>query len=342
MTPDADELRWDPLRGGWVVIATTRGRRPSDFAPTVTPVASSAPSCPFCDLETAQPHVLAERAVGNDRITVVPNLYPALRIEPEPETRERGLYVARAATGAHEVIVESRFHDRLLEQATRDHLAALLEVWQARSRDLVGDRRLQHVQVFKNCGRQAGATKSHPHSQLIASSIRPARVMRELALATAHFTCHHECLSCAVIAQERDERTRLVFDAGGAVAVAPFASRQPFETWVLPTEHAASFRDASPSSLSAVAATLEAILGPLQAATARAGYNLVIVDAPTTDSFEHGRQGLEQLEASHHWRIELTPRVLPGAGYELATETPINPTPPEAAAAHLRMLIDRK
>ncbi|MCX6629816.1 MAG: galactose-1-phosphate uridylyltransferase, partial [Candidatus Solibacter sp.] len=76
------ELRKDPITGRWVIIATYRAKRPSDFVrQVVMPPASSI--CPFDygNEHKTPPEILAYRTSGNRdqpgwRVRVVPNKFP--------------------------------------------------------------------------------------------------------------------------------------------------------------------------------------------------------------------------------------------------------------------------
>ncbi len=111
------ELRRDPVVGRWVIISTERSRRPSDF-PSTPSVPQGAVPCVFCPgQESRTPEeILAVRAAGsapNGRgwdLRVVPNKFPALRIEGELEPTGDGVYDRMNGIGAHEVIIETPDH----------------------------------------------------------------------------------------------------------------------------------------------------------------------------------------------------------------------------------------
>ncbi|TPW09807.1 MAG: galactose-1-phosphate uridyl transferase (Gal-1-P uridylyltransferase) (UDP-glucose--hexose-1-phosphate uridylyltransferase), partial [bacterium] len=202
------ELRKDPVVGRWVIISTDRGRRPSDFLVQSTP--REANHCPFCPGQESQtpPEVLAVRHDGSARNTpgwkvrVVPNKFPALQIEGELDRRGEGLFDKMNGIGAHEVIIESTNHHAELSTLPVEEVALVLGAYRDRMIDLKGDPRFKYILVFKNWGEAAGATLSHPHTQLIAMPIIPKWVSEELKGSRSHFEMKERCIYCDILQQE--------------------------------------------------------------------------------------------------------------------------------------------
>lgn len=333
------ELRWDPLERIWVVIAGERGRRPSDFLPTPPDrAARDTQPCPFCLFAAGQSpaRLIAERHIGRDRVLVIPNRYPALSVESAGERAAHGPYDRIDGIGAHEVVVETGACDTPFRALPTAQIAAIFAVWRDRSADLMRDRRLAHVSVFRNDGPRAGATLAHAHSQVIATPIRPARATRTADSARAHFAAKERCLVCDIIRFERDASARVVAAEPGFIAWCPYASRHPFEVWIAPTEHQADFTAVSDHDLTALATLTKRVLGLLDQALAGADTNLIVAQAASQDAYTAVRD--PHLTQAWHWHLQLVPRIQPYGGFELGSEVIINPTPPEAAAAHLRSL----
>lgn len=180
--------------------------------------------------------------------------------------------------------------------------------------------------VFKNHGEEAGATLAHPHSQLVALPTVPRDVVEEMEGALAHYRQKERCIWCDVVRHERKERTRLVVDGDRCVALAPWAPRVPFETWILPTVHAAHFEDEPRAVLATVADTLRDVVRRLDVALDRPAYNVLLKSAPLRE------RGL----AHFHWHLEVLPALGRVAGFEWGSGYFVNPVPPEEAAAFLR------
>jgi len=326
------ELRRDPVVGRWVIISTERARRPSDFSSR--PPAWKGGPCALCaGHESRTPEeVWALRPDGSAPNTpgwlarVVPNKFPALRIEGDLEPSGEGLYDRMNGVGAHEVVIEAPPHDARLEQLPAAHVAEVLRAYRERILDLAKDSRLEYVMVFKNHGELAGASLEHTHSQLIATPIVPVMVEEELAGALQHLRIKQRCIWCDIVRQERQGRGRVVLEQGGFIALAPFASRFPFETWILPVDHRSAYEETPPGDLPALATLLSEILRRMNRTLGDPPYNLMLHSAPLrTRALEH-----------FHWHLEIIPKLTRVAGFEWGTGFFINPTPPEEAARYLR------
>ena len=336
------ELRRDPVVGRWVIISTERSRRPSDFAsPPVRP--QSAGPCVFCPgQESRTPEeILAVRGPGGLpngpgwQVRVVPNKFPALRIEGELEPAGDGVYDRMNGIGAHEVIIETPDHAASLSDLPKSQVSAVLEAWRQRMVDLQKDTRFEYVSVFKNHGEAAGASLEHPHSQLIATPIVPMMVEQELEGALHHFRIKKRCIWCDVIRQEMQGRTRgvgrLILAEDGLVALCPYAPRFPFETWILPEVHRSSYEDTDGVDPGALAHVLREVLRRMDTVLGAPAWNLSLHSAPLkTPTLDH-----------FHWHLEIIPKLTKVAGFEWGTGFFINPTPPEEAARYLREGVPR-
>lgn len=324
------ELRRDPVVGRWVIIAAERARRPSDFAPEAARRAGAA-ACAFCPGNEAQtpPEVLAFRPGGGGQWTlrVVPNKYPALQIEGDLAPTGEGMYDRMNGVGAHEVIIETPDHTASLGTLSVGAVADILYAYRERLLDLKKDPRFEYILIFKNHGEAAGASLEHPHSQLIATPILPELVEAELEGAARYYRLKERCVWCDIIRQERRDGRRLVLEADGFLALAPFAPRFPFETWILPAAHRATFESIEPGDVDALARLLRELVGRLNLVLREPPYNYALHTAP-----------LRATELEHfHWHLELMPKLTRVAGFEWGTGFFINPTPPEEAARFLRV-----
>ena len=331
------EFRKDPTLGRWVIIATERVRRPSDFPRRhVAPRGGPCALCAGHERETP-PEVLAYRDAAEApadsagwRVRVVPNKFPALRIEGDFERHGEGIYDVMNGVGAHELLVESPDHDGNLASLPASGVEDVVRACRDRIIDLKRDARLRSVMVFKNHGAEAGASLEHPHSQLIATPVVPLVVAEEVQQARAYYDYRERCLFCDMVRQELDERFRLVAETPEVVAFAPFAARFPFETWLVPRRHAAAFEQTDGPRLREVATVLRVVLRKLARALEDPPYNLILHSAP----FGAGES------PSYHWHIEITPKLTNLAGFELGSGFHINPMPPEDAARVLRDTAD--
>jgi len=201
-------------------------------------------------------------------------------------------------------------------------------LWAARERiqDLRQDRRFRYIIVFKNHGTAAGSSLDHSHSQLIALPIVPREVRDEVDGAKAHFLAKERCVFCDILRQETRDGHRLIAENADVVAVAPYAPRFPFETWLLPRRHEAHFESSPRHEYGSLARLLGDILRRINKALGLPPYNLLIHTAPLVESATE----------FYHWHVEIIPKLTKVAGFEWATGFYLNPTSPEEAAQVLR------
>ena len=336
------ELRKDPIVKRWVIIATERARRPSDFHSAKE---EKRPGfCPFCpgNEEKTPPEIFALPQDGREPNSpgwvtrVVPNKFPALAIEGELGRGGKGLYDYMNGIGAHEVIIETPDHNMHMGDMPLEQLLAVLKTYRARIVDLVNDKRFRYILIFKNYGAAAGASLQHPHTQIIATPITPKVVTEELESAKSHFYDKERCLFCDLLYQELNDQERIVSVNEHFVVICPFASRFPFETWIFPRKHSAHFSQSSDELLRQLAIVLKETLKRLSVALDYPPFNFVLHNAPNVKSKSRRPGYWQTLDLDFHWHIEIMPRLTKVAGFEWGTGFYINPTPPEVAAKYLR------
>ncbi len=335
------ELRLDPIQKRWVIIATERGRRPDDFPPN--PAVPAGDFCPFCEGNEGRtpPEITAIRNGSGPNqpgweIRVVPNRFPALRIEGGLDRKGIGAYDMMNGIGAHEVIIETPDHSQHLADAPLDHIHKLLQIYRERLVDLQRDERFKYILIFKNHGAAAGASLAHPHTQLIATPVTPLTLVQELNSAKEHYRGKERCLFCDLIHQELDAGQRIVSADDQFVVLAPFASRFPFELFITPRKHHHSFAEAGDGMLYTLAGVLKDALLRIKKCLKDPPYNFLIHTIPNVRAKHRHGSAWETIELDYHWHIEFIPRLTQVAGFEWGTGFYINPTAPEDAAKYLR------
>lgn len=326
------ELRKDPITGRWVIISTDRARRPSDFHPATVEI-TGGHFCPFCpgNEDKTPPEVLmyATDSLRRDSrwsLRVVPNKFPALRVEGDLDRQAEGLYDRMNGIGAHEVVVESPDHMATLGTMGEAQVAELLWAFRDRVMDLKKDGRLRYIMLFKNYGEQAGATLEHSHSQIIALPVVPRRVQEEVDGGRKYFDFKERCVYCDIVRQEARSESRIVLRSDEFLTICPFAARFPFETWIIPNRHDSHFENIKEREVYNLAWMLKSLMRKMDKVLVRPAYNLIIHTAPAQEApLEH-----------YHWHIEIIPKLTRIAGLEWGTGLFINPTPPEESAKYLR------
>jgi UDPglucose--hexose-1-phosphate uridylyltransferase len=269
----------------------------------------------------------------------VPNKFPALAPDKELLRKRFGVFEVLSGFGVHEVIVETPDHNRYLKDQSLEELNQVLGTFCSRIAALAKDRRLRYITIFRNEGPSAGASLEHPHSQLIATPVIPRKIREELDGVKAYFNKKGKCVYCDILRQELKSSERIVYENEAYVSFCPFASRFPFEIWLLPKKHNAHF--ASPTtkkSISLLSDALKSTIKRLSVTLRNPAYNYCIHTAPLRSSGANSRRR----SGSFHWHIEIIPRLIQPAGFELGTDFFINPTLPEEAARSLRAARGRK
>jgi len=325
------ELRKDPIVGRWVIISVERGKRPTDF---ISPSQKKKGGfCPFCpgNEHTAPPEIMAFRPVDTQpnstgwTLRVVSNKFPALQIHGELIKTGEGIFDKMSGIGAHEVVIETPHHNLSLSTMPIKAVEDMLWAYYLRLNDLKKDQRFRYVLIFKNEGEDAGASLEHTHSQLIALPIVPKLVREEIDSAEQYFHFKERCIFCDVISQELEDGKRVIYENSNYLALAPFAPRAPFETWILPKKHESSFYPPN-KDFSMLADILQRIVKQMDRILDIPPYNFIIHTSPFYD----------ETNDYYHWHIEIMPKLTKIAGFEWGSGFYINPTPPEEAAKFMR------
>jgi UDPglucose--hexose-1-phosphate uridylyltransferase len=330
------QLRQNRATKNWVIVASERARRPDNFKGhgEAETLPAHDPTCPFCTGNESQTpaEVLAVRKAGSKvngpgwQLRVVPNKFAALRPHGDLERHEaHDFFRSMDGFGAHEVVIESTAHNETIANMSYRAVEQILLIYRERYLQLGEDPRHQLVTIFRNNGRRAGTSLVHPHSQLIATPIVPAQTRHVLEEAMRYYDDRGICVYCDMIEEELRAEKRIIMDTEDYVVLEPFASRMPFETWILPKRHNASFGNISAARAKKGARVLRKVLGTMHRLLGDFDYNYVICTAPFKDANE----------SYYHWHIEILPRLSPPAGFELGSGIYITVALPEETAKYL-------
>ncbi len=329
------ELRRDPIGGRWVIVNTDDPVKPEGYDHEPSKSSKSGP-CPFCYGNEAQtpPEIISLRDPSTQpntpgwQVRVVPNKFPALQIEGELDRRGLGIYDLSNGVGAHELIMETPYHDKDLSDLTVQELTNVLRFYCQRTLDLEKDRRFKYIMIFKNHGASAGASLEHPHTQIIALPMVPKNVKEEIMGAQNYFDYRERCIFCDMIRQEIQEKERIISENKNFLAFCPFVSRFPFEIWIMPKKHSRFFCQTSNEEIPDLAVILRGIVAKVKKVFGETAYNFIIHTSPVNSDGAN--------VDSYHWHLEFLPKLTRVAGFEWGTGFYIVPTPPEVAAKFLR------
>ncbi len=285
--------------------------------------------CPFCPgHEQDLPPVLLEYGRGDSpwQIRVVENKYPALTPEGDLKRVCQGIYMKMEGYGHHEVLIESPVHNRQIPAMTGGEVEMIVDAYHRRYLELIRLEKNLLVVIFRNCGRRAGASLAHPHSQIISTGVVPGHVREQEYRAQQYFDQWGSCMYCDMIAEELSAGIRIIHANRSFVSFVPYAAAQPFEIWIMPRVHKAHFGDISAEEKADLASSLHAMLRRVQGRLNDPDYNYVI----------HSSAKYRTDEPQAHWFLQIGPRLTTRAGFEIGSGMSINTSLPEEDADFLR------
>ncbi len=321
------QLRFNLGSKDWVLIATGRGKRPDTFAKQerakdLTPESE----CVFCNLETQEKPVLEYKdEKGQWFLAVIPNKYPAFTHADSLHERAEGPYSLMDGVGFHEVVI-TRDHRQSLAEMPPEQARRVIDAYQERYLQLSKEKFVNYISIFHNHGREAGASVGHPHSQIIAVPLIDPDLMRSLNGSRVFFENQGECVHCKMIEWDMEDGRRVVFENKNYIALAPFASRVSFEVRIYPKIHQAYFERIGEPDKDSLVDVLQSVLKKMFAGLNDPPYNFFVHTAPC-DGKDYSH---------YHWYIDILPKTVTWAGFELGAGIEISTIEPEKAAEYLR------
>jgi len=321
------ELRRDLVTGNWIVVAKSRGARPHP-GKREKDAEDPIETCPFEDPQASgnADSVLVYRDEEDWSLQVIPNKYPAFAGGECGVITKVGPYSVQDGRGFHEVII-TRDHTKHLAFLSQEKVAEVFRAYKERYLVLKDEECVKYVSIFHNHGKGAGASLTHPHSQLAAIPILPSGVRRSLSGSSVFYRKHGKCVHCAMLEWEREDQRRVVFQNKEFIAICPFVSRDAYEVRVFPQNHTAYFEEINDEEIESLAEVFKEVLGRLYNKLDNPPYNFYLHTAPADTSIEY---------VQYHWHFEIRPKTEVAAGFEFGTGVEISTVEPERAAAVLR------
>lgn len=323
------ELRYDVVSKDWVLIATGRAQRPERFKKEKRQKEQvSQKDCPFCDIKSqGKPTLIFPKGRKKDWTTIViPNKYPAVAPGKKLDEHAEGkLYKKMNAIGFHEVVI-TRDHQRQMAQFSQEELKEVIDVYQKRYLSLSKEKLVNYVSIFHNHGAEAGASISHPHSQIITTPLIDVDLQRGLANSETFFKEKGSCIYCLMTDWERRHKQRVIFENENFLALCPFASKMAFQVIISPKKHLSYFEKATEQEKQGLAEAFGVVLSKLYKGLADPAYNFYLHTAPC-DGKKY---------PFYHWHWTILPKTSIHAGFEIGTQIEISTIEPERAAEYLR------
>ncbi len=333
------ELRMDIVSNDWVVIATGRARKPDEFKNKKKEEKEvSEKECPFCQIEKQEPptFVIAGRGRAstdfsdkipkNSTTIVFPNKYPAfIKADDSNERFEGPLYKVMNAVGFHEVVV-TRDHKKQIADFNKAEAKELFDAYQQRYLAKMKERFVNYISIFHNHGSSAGASVSHPHSQIITTPLIDADLRNALNNAQNYYEKNQKCLYCQMNKWEQEVKERIVFENEDFWALCPFASKTAFEVIISPKKHLPYFEKITEKEKENLAEAFVAVMKKINKGLNGPDYNFYLHTAPC----DGGNYNY------YHWHWTILPKTSVWAGFEIGTRMEISTIEPEKAAEYLR------
>ncbi len=313
------ELRWDPLRGDWVVTATHRMDRPQ----------MPKDWCPFCPGSGQVPNEYD--------VYLYPNDFPSFATPPpQPGIAATDLYPTADSWGACDVVLYHPDHHTVLRDISLDHQVKIAKLWRRRYLELFENERVEYVYIFENHGEEIGVTMPHPHGQIYAFPLIPPVPAAEMRTAKAYWEKTGKCLHCRVLAEERADGWRLLFDDGEWTAFVPPYARWPYEVHLYPNRCVGHLGELSDAELRGLMRGIKRIL--------QTYFNYYEKQYPYM-KFIHQAPPRGTLGVGTHLHVEFNPirrsreKLKFRAGCETGAGLFINDSYPEDKATELRDLL---
>ncbi|MBI2877732.1 MAG: DUF4921 family protein [Candidatus Tectomicrobia bacterium] len=322
------ELRREPVLRRWVAISTPPDKEKKDV-------------CPFCPGNEGETpgETFAVRETGSREngpgwwVRAIPNKYPLFRLEGGLGKRAEGMYDLMNNFGAHEIVIETPQHQQTWPEMDPGQLERILQAYCKRSLSLRGDKRFRQILITKHhWGPQFRWDPSfdhllhHPHSHIVAMPFIPARIEDEVKGILDYYQRKDRCLYCDVITQELRDQKRIILETDHFLTFAPYASRYPYEVWIIPKVHFPDFAAIGESQMADLSQMLRATYAKVHKAFEDAVISMVLHTTPLQEYYRE----------EYHWHLELRPRLERPMGFEWGTGFFINYIAPEEAAAVLR------
>ncbi|HLF83781.1 MAG TPA: galactose-1-phosphate uridylyltransferase [Blastocatellia bacterium] len=333
------EQRWHPLREEWIIVAAHRQDRPW-IGETVNresvEVPGYQPDCYFCPGNT---RVSGKRNENYSATFVFDNDHPCVGSDaPQQLNTPVGIFRNSPATGIARVVCYSPRHNVTLAELEISDIENLLVVWQEQYVELGSRDGINHVLIFENKGDVVGVSNPHPHCQIYATNFIFKTIETEARVSQKHLAETGRVLFQDILAAERVDARRIIFENKTAIAFLPYFARYAYETYIAPKQTHASIATLVSEELRGFAEALKVLLVKLDNLWRMSfPYVLALHQAPTDGKKYDG----------FHFHIEIHPPLRRPyllkylAGPEIGGGNFLSDTASEDKAEELRAQPDR-
>ncbi|MEK7151141.1 MAG: HIT domain-containing protein [Patescibacteria group bacterium] len=326
-----NEFRQDLVSGEWVLFATGRSKRPNQNKEEAKRVVQAKADCPFEDPEKFGNDVVVTYLNQNQTdwfIKVAKNKFPAVLEGEAGALKNTGPFSVCDAMGMHEIVI-FRDHERRLDEYQKDDLARIFKIYQERYIATFDHGSRKYTLIFHNHGFGAGASISHPHSQIMSIPILPPDVRRSLLGSEEFYKKNKKRIYDVMLDWEIEEKKRIVYENKYFIAFCPFVSKTPYEIRIFPKESHAHFEKMPEEQLGYLADAVKTSLSKIAKVLHNPDYNFFIHTAPLLETNVDPHQ-------FYTWHIEIVPKMSLEGAFELGSGIDVNVIDPDEAAKLLR------
>lgn len=325
------EFRKDYLLDRWVIVSKKRGKRPHSKVISEEKLPKFDENCPFCPgNERMMPPVILQNPKGKKwKVRAIENKFPALTLDTPLKETSRKMKNKISGHGRHEVLIDAPEHNKDIESFSSTQLKFWFDALKERFKKMKSKKDIRYVAIFKNHGKEAGASLVHPHTQIVALPTTPFLVLSEMEVAKQYYEFNGSCVFCDIAEMESKEKKRVVIENDHVIAFCSYAPLWPYEVWIVPKEHQASIEMKSVTQ-KAVLDALKSVLNVYYEMLSDPPYNFYFHLACKTP------EEIPMIPKSYHFHIEIGPRLERDAGFEYGSGMNITTVPPEDAAKAMR------
>ncbi|WP_010233281.1 galactose-1-phosphate uridylyltransferase [Clostridium arbusti] len=309
-------MRINPISNEVVIMSENRSKRPSDFPADKQKIEriTFKKDCPFCQENQHMTSKKIYENQGSNFVKVVENKYPAVFKKEEANSN---IY------GFHYVVIEGRDHNTRFFELTKEHISEIIKAYINISTNIYKSSFIKYVQIFKNNGREAGASLQHCHSQIIGINILPQKIEREIENCKKYYKDKNTCILCDILKEEIKDKKRIVYEGKEFVALCPYASTFKYEVQIIKRKHSSTILNLNEVEIMDLSNVMKNVTGMIYNVLGDISYNIYYNFVKEDNSY-------------YHFYIEICPRTVKGAGFEISTGIMINTVFPEIAAEKLR------
>lgn len=321
---EINELRQDPVSRDWIIISSGRSKRPDSFKLVKnTHQETVIDLCPFEDPKTHGNEIVKTYSSG---IKVVNNKFPIIKGDVCNLEKRVGPYLTKDSAGYHEVVI-FKDHKKSFAEMSVEEVFSVVSAYQDRYNILKNKECANYILIIHNHGRDAGASVSHPHSQILAVPFIPSDIGRSLSGSAMYKMERHRCVHCDIIEWEIKTQKRVIFENENFVAIVPFVPRFSYEIRIFPKKHQSFFEESDTLELKDFAEALRISLAKVFHGLNNPAYNFFIHTPPTDAEHDYD---------FYHWHLEINPRIGEWGGFELGTGSEVINTDPDEVAEYLK------